>query len=114
MDENLNVLCFEHHTQMRPSEIRQKTAEGSEQAPGYVCEEPDCLVRYSSTRGYMVIAADGTPLPGELTPKVTCPNDNRLMYLAEVRPEQRSYRLWRCPACDKSLTNRELSQASNA
>lgn len=114
MDENLKVLCFEHHIQMRPSEILVKTAEKSEQTPGYVCEEPGCLVRYSSARGYMAIAADGTQLAAELTPKVTCPEDSRPMYLAEVRAEQRNYRLWRCPACGKGLTNQELSQASSA
>ena len=113
-DDKLKVLCFEHHTQMRPAQILLQTGGKSEQVSGYLCEEPGCLVRYSSTRGYMAIAADGSQLAAELTPKVTCPSDSRPMYLAEVRPEQRSYRLWICPECGKSLTNKELSQASNA
>lgn len=99
---------------MRPSEIRLQTGEKSEQLLAYVCEEPNCSVRYSGSRGYLVIAPDGSQLHGELTPKVSCPKDSRPMYLTEVRPEQRTYRLWRCPECGTSLTNQELSQASNA
>ncbi len=99
---------------MRPSQILLQTAEKSEQVPTYVCAEPNCLVRYDSSSGYLVIAADGSHLRGELTPKVACPKDSALMYLAEVNPEQKSYRLWRCPKCGTSLTNQELSQASNA
>jgi hypothetical protein len=113
-DENLKVLCFEHHTQMRPSQILLRTGEKSERVSGYGCEQTDCLVRYSEARGYMVIGPEGSHVAGEVTPKVTCPTDGRFMYLAEVRPEQRSYRLWRCPECGKGLTNQELSQASNA
>jgi len=112
--ERLKVLCFEHHTQMRPAQILLQAGEKSEQVPGCICEEPGCLVRYSSSRGYVAIAADGSQLAEELTPKVTCPGDNRPMYLAEVRPEQSNYRLWRCPECDRGLTNQELSQSSNA
>jgi hypothetical protein len=99
---------------MRPAQILLQTAGKSEQVPAYVCEETGCSVRYSSSLGYLTIATDGSQLGGELTPKVSCPTDSRPMYLAEVRPEQRSYRLWKCPECGRTLTNQELSQASNA
>jgi hypothetical protein len=113
-EKNLNVLCFEHHSEMIPSLVLLKTGEKSERLPAYVCQEPSCLVRYSIERGYFVAALDGSQVEGELTPRVSCPEDGRPMYLAQVRPEQRNYRLWRCPYCGKGLTNEELSQASSA
>jgi len=112
-EKNLNVLCFEHHTQMRPSQILLKIGEESEQLPAYVCEEPGCFVRYSSSRGYFVTTPDGRQIEGELTPRISCPKDSRLMYLAEVRPQHPSYRLWRCPECGTSLANEGLSRASS-
>jgi len=112
-EKNLNVLCFEHHTQMRPSQILLKIEEKSGQLPAYVCEEPGCFVRYSSSRGYFVTTADGSQIEDELTPRISCPKDSRLMYLAEVRPQHPSYRLWRCPECGTSLANEGLSRASS-
>jgi hypothetical protein len=112
--QDLNVLCFEHHVEMRPTQVLLKIGAESQQLPAYVCQEPGCFVRYSTTSGYFVAAEDGTRVEGELTPRVSCPEeDGRPMYLAEVRPEQRNYRRWRCPDCGKSLTNEELSQASS-
>jgi hypothetical protein len=66
-EKNLDVLCFEHHTQMRPSQILLKIGEKSGQMPAYVCEEPGCFVRYTSSRGYFV-TSDGRQIEGELTP----------------------------------------------
>ena len=113
-DENLKALCFEHHTEMKPSQILLRIGEKSEEMPGYDCEQTGCLVCYSEARGYMVIAASGSQVTGELTPRVTCSTEGRFMYLAEVGSEPRSYRLWRCPECGSSRTNQELSKASNA
>ena len=99
---------------MRPSEVLLQIGGKSQRLSGYVCEEPSCSVRYSSSHGYWVTSPDGREQEGEVVPAVSCPKDGALMYLAEVRPEQRSYRLWRCAACGTSLTNEELSRASNA
>ena len=109
--ENLHVLCYEHHTEMKLSRILLKIEKKSRQTDAYVCEVPGCVVRYNSPRGYFITTQDGTSLESEIIPRVNCPKDSRLMYLAAIRPEQRSYRLWRCPECHLSHTNAELSQA---
>jgi hypothetical protein len=108
------VLCYEHLIQMKLSRILLKIEEKSSQTSDYVCEEPGCFVRYNSLRGYFITTPDGSQMEGEIIPRVSCPQDRQLMYLAEIRPKQRSYRLWRCPECDMSLTNQELSRASEA
>jgi hypothetical protein len=41
----------------------------------------------------------------ETTPHVNCSNDAQLMYLAEVSPQRRSFRLWKCPECNLSRIN---------
>jgi hypothetical protein len=114
MGANLKILCFEHHTQMRPSQILLRMGDKSWQVPAYVCDEPGCFVRYSGSRGYFTTTQDGSQTEGEVMPRITCPKDSRVMYLAEVRPEQRNYRLWRCPDCGTTLTNEELPRASKA
>ncbi len=107
------MLCYEHHTE-RLSRILLKIGKRSRQTAAYVCEEPGCFVRYNSSRGYFITNQDGSQLESEIMPRVSCPHDRQLMYLAEVRPEQRGYRLWRCPECNMSRTNEELSRASQA
>jgi hypothetical protein len=113
-EKNLKVLCFEHHTEMRRSQALLKIDAKVEELPAYVCEEPDCFVRYSADHGYFVANLEGDRIEGELTPHVVCPEDGRFLYLAEVRPEQKSYRLWKCPQCGKGLNNEGLTQASSA
>jgi hypothetical protein len=34
------------------------------------------------------------------------------MYLAEVRSEKKSFRLWKCPECDAIRTNGEISSTA--
>lgn len=108
---DLNVLCYEHHTQMRLSRILLKIEKKSWQTAAYVCEKSGCVVRYNSSRGYFITTQDGSQMKGETMPRVSCPQDRQLMYLAEIRPQQRNYRLWRCPQCNVSRTNGELSRA---
>jgi hypothetical protein len=110
--KDLNVLCFEHHIEMSLSQILLKIGRTSRQTAVYVCEEPGCCVHYNSSRGYFVTTRDGSQIEREIMPRVSCPHDAHLMYLAEVRPTQTSYRLWKCPECDMSRTNEELSRAS--
>jgi hypothetical protein len=112
--ENLHVLCYEHLTQMRLSRILLKIGEKSWQITAYVCEEPGCFVRYSTSRGYFATTQDASQMGGETAPRISCPQDSQLMYLTEVRPQQRNYRLWRCPDCNTSHTNEERSQALKA
>jgi hypothetical protein len=77
----------------------------------YVCKEPGCLICYKSgSDGYFIDTEDAKTIQEELTPRVSCPNDDHLMYLAEVRPERRSFRLWKCPECNASRTNEQSSR----
>ena len=73
----------------------------------YVCAEPGCLIRYNSSAGYFLDTEDAKTIEQEMAPRVSCPNDEHPMYLAEVRPERRSFRLWKCPECNASRSNEE-------
>jgi hypothetical protein len=81
----------------------------SEPAEGlvYACQEPGCLVRYDSSHGYFLDTKDAETIEQETTPHVSCSNDGQLMYLAEVMPERRSFRRWKCPGCNLSYINDE-------
>ena len=109
-----HVLCYEHHSQMRLSRVLLKIGEKSWQITAYVCEKSACVVRYNHSRGYFITTQDGSPMGGDTVPRFSCPQDSQLMYLTEVRPQQRNYRLWRCPDCNTSRTSEELSRASQA
>jgi len=54
----------------------------------YACREPGCLVRYDSSHGYFIDTRDAETIKQETTPRVSCPNDGQLMYLAEVIPKE--------------------------
>lgn len=102
-------LCYEHHIQMDVSHIPRSAGKLTE-VPRYVCPRPGCSVGYTSRRGYFAFIRrreDGQ----NAIPCVKCPSDGRLMYLFQVRPKERSFRLWRCPQCRGSYTNWELSPA---
>ncbi len=88
------------------------TPTGPIEAIAYVCSESDCLVHYNTSSGYFIAAKEGNRTDQGTTPSIRCPNDESPMYLAEIWPEYKSYRLWRCPKCDKSLTNLDSSRAS--
>jgi hypothetical protein len=97
---NLQPLCYEHHVLMRPVQILLKGEMYPAPTLAYTCPEPGCLIHYSSPTGYFM-----TPMPD-----VTCPHHGLPMYLAEVKPQDRSFRLWRCPQCDATHTNEETLQ----
>jgi len=103
----LRPLCYEHHIDMKFSQI--PTVPGKlAQVPRYVCPEPSCSVSYDSRKGYFLIIPRGKCTERDVMPCVSCPRDGRLMYLAHVRPEKRSFRLWRCPQCRATRTNGEF------
>ena len=105
--KDLHVLCYQHHTEMLLRLISEP-----EERLLYACREPGCLFRYDSSNGYFVDAKEAKTREQETTPRVTCSNDGQLMYLAEVMPEKRSFRLWKCPECNRSRTNEETSGKS--
>jgi ribosomal protein L37AE/L43A len=75
----------------------------------YACREPGCLGRYNTSAGYFIDSKGAKTIEHEMTPHVSCPDDGQLMYLAEVMPQRRSFRLWKCPECNRSRTNEETS-----
>ena len=102
--KDLHVLCYQHHTEM-PLRPHSETAEGML----YACQEPGCLIRYRISRGYFLDAKDAKTVELEIIPHISCSNDAQLMYLAQVMPERKSFRLWKCPECNASQTNEEIS-----
>jgi hypothetical protein len=77
--------------------FQSETAE----APLYACREPGCFIHYDTSQGYYVETQDAAVIEPEITPGVRCPKDGYLMYLAEVQPERKSFRMWKCPECNR-------------
>lgn len=77
----------------------------------YACEERGCLVRYRIRLGYFLETRDSKTLDEEILPHVMCSQDDYPMYLAQVMPERRSFRLWKCPVCNASRTSEDVSDA---
>lgn len=110
---SLQPLCYEHHTEMRL--VHMPSGNGTEpvQEPKYACQESDCPVFFTSTAGYFVSPHETAQVEEEILPRVRCPNDATPMYLKEIRPRERSFRLWRCPLCSATSTsNHALATAS--
>ena len=107
--EDLRVLCYEHHTAML-LDCRSKYV-GTFL---YACQEPGCFIRYYSSQGYFIEPQDqdGDRSEPEIKPSVHCPKDGRVMCLAEVRPDRKSFRLWKCPECSEIRTNGEFSSTA--
>ncbi len=105
--KGLRVLCYEHHTEM----LLDCRSEPTETFL-YACREPGCFIRYYSSQGYFMEPQNGDRSEPESKPGVHCPKDGRVMYLAEVPPEKKSFRLWKCPECDAVRTNGEISSTA--
>jgi len=78
----------------------------------YACLKPGCFVCYDSSQGYFISKQGAETTEPDISPRVSCHSDGQLMYLAEVRPERKSFRLWKCPECNAIRTNGELSDAA--
>lgn len=105
--KNLRILCYEHHTKM----LLERGSEPAETFL-YACRELGCFIHYSSSQGYFIEPQNGDSSEPEIKPGVHCPEDGRVMYLAEVRAERKSFRLWKCPECSAILTNGEFSSTA--
>jgi hypothetical protein len=111
----LRPLCYEHHLEMRLTQVRLQTGSEPAQTLVYACPEPDCFVHYNSSGGYFIVTDNGSGFDRDMMLEVRCSQDGLPMYLAEVLQAQRSFRLWRCPGCNSSRRNNdELSQAPAA
>ena len=109
-EKELHVLCYEHHVEMKIGRARPELRDESAETPLYACQEPGCLVHYASSRGYFIVAQGANATELEMEPRVRCPKDGQLMYLAKVEPAKTSFRLWKCPECAASQTNQEISR----
>jgi hypothetical protein len=105
--KELRVLCHEHHAAMRLNQSLLKSEDDAKYTLAYACTEPDCLVHYSIYRGYFILSQNGNTNELDMVPRVQCPHDGTPMYLAEIDPAKRDFRLWRCPQCDGRRTNEE-------
>jgi hypothetical protein len=103
--KDLHLLCYQHHQKMLPR-LRSE----SKEPLLYICRKADCLIRYDSSTGYFIDTPDKKALQQEILPRVSCPSDERPMYLAKAQGERRSFRLWKCPECGAARTNEELSK----
>jgi len=102
--KKLQPLCHEHHVDMRSTQIARMIEGEPMPTPAYACPVPDCFVHYASSHGYYLAPQYGL-MERHMTPRVTCPHDGQPMYLAKTNPEERSFRLWRCPQCDATSMN---------
>jgi len=107
-NRDFHPLCYEHHIEMGLSQILPDVRNPA-QVPSYACPKPNCFIHYDSRQGYFSATEEEGETERDRTPG--CPHDGQPMYLAEVKPEKRSFRLWRCPQCNASRTNEEVSQA---
>jgi hypothetical protein len=105
--KEVRPFCYEHHVEMRLTQSHPDGKDATTQAPAYVCTELDCSVHYSVFRGYFVPGQKGTANERAVVPNVRCLHDGTPMYLAELDPDKRSFRLWICPHCDARRTNEE-------
>ena len=106
---DLHPLCYEHHVEMSLVQILLRVLKSDiypAQTLAYACPESGCHIGYTSPMGYFV-TPNGTEIERDSTLEVACPDHGLPMYLAEVKPQKRSFRLWRCPqfGCRASLTN---------
>jgi hypothetical protein len=87
-------FATKHHIEMRLTEVLITAESPPTQTPAYACP------------GYFIAAKHGQ-VERDMVPRVTCPHDGQRMYLSEINPERREFRLWRCPQCDSTRTNEE-------
>jgi hypothetical protein len=78
----------------------------------YACREPGCFIFYDNSQGYFTNEQEADTTEPDIRPHVICPDDGQLMYLAEVRSERKSFRLWKCPECNTTRTSGDLSDAA--
>jgi hypothetical protein len=105
--KELHAFCHEHHVEMRLNQSLLNSEADLTQTLAYACTESDCVVHYNIYRGYFILSQSGNPNELDLVPSVRCLHDGTPMYLAEIDPEKRGFRLWICPQCDGRRTSEE-------
>jgi hypothetical protein len=105
--KDLRMLCYDHLLEMGVNRSFVNSAGDGTQATTHGCTEADCLVHYNTSRGYFTLKQNGNKDEMDMAPKLRCFLDGAPMYLAEISPAKRDYRLWTCPQCGASRTNEE-------
>jgi hypothetical protein len=105
--KELRAFCHEHHVKMRLIQSLSNSEGDLTQTLAYTCTQPDCPVHYNIYRGYFILSQNGNTNELDMVPNVRCPHDGTPMYLAEVDPDKKGFRLWICPQCDGRRTNEE-------
>jgi len=105
--KELRALCHEHHAEMKLNQSLLNSEDDAKHTLAYACTQPDCLVHYNIYRGYFILSQNGNTNELDMVPNVRCPHDGTPMYLAEVDPDKKGFRLWICPQCDGRRTNEE-------
>jgi hypothetical protein len=105
--KELRAFCHEHHVEMRLNQSFVNNDGDATQMLAYACTKPDCLVHYNIFRGYFILTQNGNTNEMDMVPRVRCANDDAPMYLAEINPAKRGFRLWACPQCGARRTNEE-------
>ena len=109
--DSLRPLCYEHHTEMSLVQMVSGNG-GPPQELEYTCQASDCFVRYTGVRGYFIAPRNGSGVAEEILPRVRCRHDQAPTYLAQVRPEEKSFRLWKCPLCNGAFTSGDVLAAA--
>ena len=109
---SLRPLCFEHHGEMSLVEAVSGNGSTAHQELEYACQASDCFVRYTGVHGYFIAPRNGSGFEEQVLPRVRCPHDGAPMYLAQVRAEERDFRLWRCPICKAASTSGQILVAA--
>ena len=110
---SLQPLCYEHHTKMNLVQAVSGNGNTPHEELEYACQVSDCPVHYTGAHGYFIVPRNGSGLEEEILPHVCCPHDGARMYLGEVRPEERSFRLWTCPLCKAASTSGQVLAAAS-
>ena len=106
---DLRPLCYEHHLEMKLNRSLLNGENGGTQPMMHRCTEPDCLVHYDPSLGYLLPSQseDKDRNEREALPKVRCFKDAAPMYLSEISSANKSFRLWTCPQCGAGRTNEQ-------
>jgi hypothetical protein len=77
--KKLRALCHEHHMEMRLNQSLLYSEGDAIRTLTYVCTEPDCLVHYNTSRGYLILSQNGNMKEEDAVPSVRCPHDGTPM-----------------------------------
>jgi len=93
---NIHPLCYEHYVAMKPVQLEKNTYAFTTHSFAYACPLSGCVIFFAENTGYFSVEGDEQQSRQTGVLRVTCPQDGLPMYLAEVHPQKKNLRLWRC------------------